>query len=304
MEQSSLFRAIMNRKDFLEKHGLRPRKYSIRSKVQVLETTEGRFVVKPCDCSKMSIYQYLESRDFHAFPKYYNDMTDGYEITQYVDDIAVPKEQRLEDMMYLLSILHNKTTFYKDFSLDETKALYEELGGKIYYLEQYYHDLQDMIEMEIYMSPGDYLLIRNISKIYYLLYLAHNQLEKWYEKMKEKGKMRYVMTHRALDPSHLIENQSLYFVSWDLAKIDLPIYDLYDFYQKNYYDVNFEHLYQIYQSKYKLLEEEELLFSVLLTIPEKITLDRDEVEKTKKVYRLLEYVDRTVYLFQKEPTPV
>ena len=43
----------------------------------------------------------------------------------------MPKEQRMSDLIKTSALLHNKTVYYKDTSVDEVKELYEYLSNKI-----------------------------------------------------------------------------------------------------------------------------------------------------------------------------
>ena len=55
-------------------------------------------------------YDYLISRGFSYFPKIKYDNY-KYNLYEYIKEVNVPLEQKAFDMMNLLSLLHNKTTF-------------------------------------------------------------------------------------------------------------------------------------------------------------------------------------------------
>lgn len=290
--------------ELLDKYGLCPKKYTIIKSVKLIDTDHGTFVMKPKKrMDKSNVYQYLLSRNFDCFPRPINDVNhDSYEIFPYVIEFTMPKEQKAVDLMYLMSLLHNKTTFYKEVDLDDVKNFYEETSSKLQYLEQYYFDLQNTIENNVYMSPSEYLLMRNISRIYSAIYFCKNALEHWYQLITSKKNQRYVMTHNALELDHFIKSEHAYLISWDHAKIDLPIYDFYHFYKKHYYDLDFVSLLQIYESKYPLLEEEKTLLFLLLSIPEKIVLDQDEFKKCQEISEFFIYMDKTNALISKQNT--
>ena len=187
-----------------------------------------------------------------------------------------------------MSILHTKTTFYKNIDTDFFKKIYEETMEKQDYLYNYYLGLQDMIEKQIFMSPSNYLLIRNISTIYKNIRLSRQYLSKWYEQVKENKKVRYALTHGNLSRNHLIENQELYLISWSNARVNLPIYDLLDLYQKNSEKIDIQDLLDIYQSKYILKEDEKDLLFALILLPEKIDMKNSEYQKLKQVLKLTE----------------
>ena len=289
-------------KTIIHKYELSPTRYTLLKSAKIIETKQGTFVLKPkTRQDKKNIYQYLESRSFDYFPKVYNDIEeDPYEIVPYIQEVDMPKEQKAIDLMYLVSLLHNKTTFYKEIDLDDVKALYEEMQEKLNYLEFYYHDLQDMIENNVYMAPSEYLLIRNISQIYAAISFSRQELEHWYKMMSNKKKERFVMLHNNLEMDHFLKNENPYLISWDKAKIDVPIYDFYHFYKKHYSELDFVSLLQVYESKYPLLEEERSLLFVLLSIPDKITLEKDEYEKCKEINRFFLYLEKTSRLISKQ----
>ena len=57
-------------------------------------------------------------------------------------------------------------------------------NNKLNELEEYYVNLNDEIDKEIYMSPSNYLLVRNITKIYSAIYYCKTELEEFYNIVK------------------------------------------------------------------------------------------------------------------------
>lgn len=280
--------------EILERYNLKVNKCSLKGKVKIVDTNNGKFVLKKVNSNKKNIYDYLSTREFYNYPKVINQLEDDIEISEYVEDVLVPDEQREEDLIYLIGLLHNKTSYYKEMSLDEVKKIYEEYSNRFYYMENYYLDLQNIIEKEEFMSPSNYLLVRNISKIYYLLYLGKNYLEKWFSIVKDQRKIRYALIHGNIRSNHLIENNSLYLISWDNARIDLPINDLYDFYRSNYQSIDFKRMIDIYRLKSNLNMDEELFLKFRLSLVEKVTSSDSEMDTINDVYNLIKYVDMTL----------
>ncbi|MBE6147628.1 MAG: hypothetical protein E7168_04775 [Firmicutes bacterium] len=276
----------MNKKECLERYNIQPICFQKQKNIDVITTLEKKYVLK--ETNNTNIYDYLKTRNFYNFPTVLTNLEDRYEITEYLEDFSVPEEQRIEDLIYLVSILHTKTTFYKNVDTDFIKKIYEETKEKQDYLYNYYLSIQDMIEKEVFMSPSNYLLIRNISTIYQNIRLSREYLTNWYEKVKDTKKIRYVLTHGNLSKNHLIENKDSYLISWDNARVNLPIYDLIDLYQKNYDKIDIEDLLSIYQSKYVLKEDEkDLLFSLIL-LPEKVDMTKQEFQKLKMILSITE----------------
>ena len=70
----------------------------------------NKYVIKPM-VRKSDFYDYLLSRNFNYYPNIYSNIDDEVELMDYIKDNDVPDEQRLEDMIYLTSILHLNTSY-------------------------------------------------------------------------------------------------------------------------------------------------------------------------------------------------
>lgn len=253
--------------DVLKRHDLRTNSYHKLGKATLINTNLGKLVLK--EKTNQDIYDYLESRSFSYYPKHVVD-DDRYEITEYVEEITMPADQKMLDLMDLVALLHNKTTYYKNVDADEYKKNYEEISKDIEYLFHYYNDLITVIESKVYMSPPEYLLARNISIVFAALSYTKQELDAWYELVKDKRKRRYVVLHNNLELDHFIRNKNAYLISWNQSTIDIPIYDLYKLYKKHSLDFNFEVLLKRYEQNYPLLEEERKLLFILISLPDKV----------------------------------
>jgi uncharacterized protein YerC len=286
-----------NIKDITSKYALIPYRYTIKKNATIIDADDGHFVFKKRETNNKNevLFKYLRSRSFLSFPKLIN-RDDQYDIYEYIDDVDTPREQKALDMMYLLSLLHNKTTFYKNIDEDEYKAIYEDMIQKIDYMYNYYTDIITVIEKSVYMSPSDYLMARNISKVFNAIVFARREMERWYEIVKTKHKKRVVTLHNNLDLDHLLRNDDLYLLSWDKARQDMPFYDLLGFYQKYALEFDFDELFKLYESKYPLLEEEKILLFILMSIPPKIEYSNSEIDKCREARKILDYIYKTEML--------
>ena len=284
-----------NERIFLKKYNIIPTGYEYKNNVKIIETKNNKYVLKRNKNNILDIFNYLHLKNFNYFPNVYNkDRNDLYEIYEYVDSSDISNYEKSEEIIYLLSLLHNKTTSYKDIDIDEYKKIYEDIFNKLNELEEYYISLNNEIDKEIYMSPSNYLLVRNITKIYSAIYYCKTELEEFYNIVKDNPKKRVSLIHNNIDLSHLLRNENSYLISWDNAKFDIPVYDLIKFYKKNYNDVDFTNLFKLYESKYPLHNEERKLLFISLSIPDKLDLrSDDEFLKTKKVNDLLLYLQKT-----------
>lgn len=283
----------MNKKELFDYLRIKPISIKKQGSATIITTSNHKYVAKKNN-RKADSFDYLQTRNFNNFPRIYSHLEDEILLMDYIEDSKIPMEQKLQDIVYLDSILHNKTTFYKDVDNDYIKKIYEEVLERQNTIYQYYNELQNMIELEVYMSPSNYLLIRNISLIYMSLNQGRKYIEKWYNLIKEKHKVRFAYIHGNLEEPHLIEGDNLYFISWDHSRVDLPIYDLEIFYRKSFMDISLEEILEIYASKYPLNQEEYFLLLALLLIPEKIDITSKEYDKVKKVTSLILYTDKVL----------
>lgn len=287
---------------FLKKNGLEPKKIRKNKSSTIIETGgKEKYVVKKNDFDITDKFNYLSSRNFNFFPNAFN--LDKYNVYEYIENNDISDEERLADIMELISLLHTKTTRYKSVDIDDYKLIYEQLDKEITELSDYYTTLNDLIDQEIYMSPSKYLLIRNISKIYSALYFCKEQLDSWYDLVKNSTKVRVAFIHNNLELSHLLRNDNPYLISWEKAKVDLPIYDIYDVYKKYYKITDFDILLNNYQKRYPLKEEEIKLFFIKISIPFKIEFNFSEEDNTRNVKTLLDYLisgDKLVRLHYKK----
>ena len=115
--------------EVLEKYNLKPLRYEFVGKVIIVETEDGKCVLKPKerDSRASNIYNYLDSRSFNYYPKILSDWDDDVEITEYLDRVDMPDDQKMTDMINLVSLLHNKTTYYKEVDESDYKKIYEDV---------------------------------------------------------------------------------------------------------------------------------------------------------------------------------
>ena len=284
--------------DITSKDDLNIRKYKEIKNVKIIDTDKGKFVLKLKNKDENGLYQYLGNKHFDYLIN--KEELDDYNIFPYINEVEMPNEEKAIDLVYILSLLHNKTTFYREVVLDEVKKNYEELSNKIDYMYRYYHDLQDVIEKRVYMSPGQYLLIRNMSLVYSTLDFSKQKLDEWYKYKVNQKKERVVLIHNRPSLDHLLVGEEKKLISWDSYKRDLPIYDFLYFYRINFLDVEMDSLFELYQSKFYFTKDEYLLFLVLLTIPDKVVFTKNHFEDSKAVYKFTKYLSKTRDFILKE----
>ena len=283
-----------NLRSFLNKNDLEIKRLTIKNKTKILDTNRGTLVFKNKDnnINLTNTFNYLESRAFNNYAKRVFE-NNNYDVYEYINGYNEPNEQKILDLINLLTILHYKTTFYKEVDIDYFKEIYENTINKIEYIYNYYTDIISLIETSIYMSPVEYLIARNISKIYESLNYSKENINKWYELVKDTRRIRVVNIHNNLSLEHYIKSDKPYLISWEKSKIDNPIYDLYNLYLNHYLDFDFNELFINYESKYPLLNEERILLFSLLTIPWKFEFNDTEYNLCKNARKLFDYLYKT-----------
>lgn len=269
----------------------KPYRYTILGKAVVLNTTSGDFVVKErCEKDIKELYAYLKSRNFTSFPKLIDDSRNDVNVYEYVEGVSMPKEQKALDLIDVVANLHNKTTFYKTVTVDDFKAIYDNIKSNIVYLQNEYNRLYEEIKKETYMSPSHYSFIRNIYKVFAALDFANHELDAWYSLVKDQTKKRVSFIHNKLNLDHFIKSDDDYLISWDHYRTDTPVMDLVTFYQAEYFTIHFDVVFSRYLEKVNLSEDEKKLFFLLISIPPKIEFTDSEFKDCKMVREALDYV--------------
>lgn len=277
-------------RDIIDRYNICNEKITIRGSVRILD---DKIVIKDKKRDDIDdIYGYLKSRSFDYFP-YPIETSDRYEVYPYLEDMYEPYEQKAMDLMHLLSLLHSKTTFYREVDIDRNKEIYENISGEIEYLDSFYSDLIGKIEKEVYMSPSSYLIARNINIIFGSIYFARDNLDKWYDMVYDKKNERVVNIHNNICLDHYIKSEKPYLISWNYSRIDSPIYDLLSFYRNHYLDFDFIDLFHFYEKSYPLKEEERILLFTYMAMPSWIGFVNDEMEMCIKINKMIEYMYKT-----------
>lgn len=261
--------------------------------IKVIENETKDIVLKKEPETINDIYNILNNRKF----EYYLNPIERkkeYEIYPFINEIEMPISDKSIDLIYIMTNLHNKTTSYEEISTDEIKKIYEETIDIINNKYSYYLKLQDEYEEHIIMTPAELLLMKNISKIYYMLNIAKENIEQFYKNIENVHHIRKVQSHGNLSLDHLLESENKYLISWGKSKKDFPIMDLVTFYKKEYKEIDIKSLFDEYNKKYQLNPVEKYLFFSLINIPEYLNIKNDYYLDTIEVRNLVDYIDKTI----------
>ena len=272
----------------------KPYRYTIKGNSLIVESNEGNYVIKKNNNEKLiDIFRYLDSRGFNYYPDVINVDRDNEFIYKYVDDINILNPSKSEDLINLVGLLHSKTSYQKEVSEETFKEIYENIKNNILYLKDYYGKKYDEYLKEIYNPPSHYNFLRNYSKIMAALNFSENELDDWYDIVKTKKTERVSVIHNNLSLDHIIKSDRDYLISWDKAKFDTPVLDLYKLYLNNFFEMDFSFIFERYIKINHLGEEELKLFFVLISMPPEIDFIGSEFEICKKMRKKLDYIFKT-----------
>lgn len=277
----------------------KPYKIERKNNVYIFKTMDGNYAIKmnpKIDYKKL--YTYLESRSFDYIPRIHPDSRDDMVVFDYIEDYDIDKNQKILDLINLVSLLHIKTSYYKDVTSDKYKEIYQLVKDNILSIDAYYSEMFDReISNEIY-SPSSYLFLRNYSLIYNACRYTLERIETWYLNIQDKNKQRVVLVHNNLKLEHMIKNRDEYLISWDQYTFDSPVLDLFHLYKNEWENVSFKEVIDTYNSNFSLNDEERLLFDILISLPYKIDNKDREYDRCREFRRLINYLGKSSTLIK------
>ena len=280
-------------KKIIKKYRFNVKKYKKIGKTHIISTDNETYCLKRKERKDLDkILGYLKAKQFNNILNVNQD--DEYEFTNYIEELPILDEDKAMEAIYLMSMLHNKTTFYKSISLDDVKCFYENQIDKIVELKSYFDNLCYIYDSDLFLAPSKYLFIRNVTVLFNALDYSKIYINKWYDIAKNKNNKRVVMNHNNLELSHIIVSNNSYLLNWNKATIDTPIMDLFHFFKNNFLIININSLFKTYNSKYQLLPEELFLLFSLLLLPDKIEFSSNEINNTKEVYNIYKYLSNVM----------
>lgn len=271
----------------------KPYRYTLKGSVTILNTTSGNFVIKDKTNDLGNLFAYLKSRSFENYPKLIDESRKDVNVFEYIEDIKTPPEQKATDLINVVSNLHNKTSYYKDVTEDSFKEVYDNIESNIKYLSELYLNYYNTFFNEEMMSPSHYLFMRNYSKIAADLKFCQDELDKWFEMVKDSHKTRVALIHNNLTLDHYLKNNKDYLISWEHSRVDTPVLDLVNFYHHEYFDLNFENIIADYLASYPLNDDELKLLFVMLALPPSIKFTSNEFSSCLEIRHSLDYIFKT-----------
>jgi len=266
-------------------------------KSTIIEAMEGKFVVKPkCKKDIKELFEYLKTRDFLNFPKLVDDSRSDIDIYEYIEDANYPADQKAIDMIKLVAKMHSRTSYEHEVREDKYKEIYEKIKGNLLYYKEKFEAMTVEIEDHIFMSPSEYLFIRNSAKLNNQIGFCLDRLDNWYDSIKDKRTRKLSVVHNRLSLDHYLKGEKEALISWDSSSVDSPILDIYNFYQKEALNLEFSSILKEYFKHYDLEDSDKELLFVLLCIPKDFSLEGSEFMRCKSIGESLDYSFKTEYL--------
>ena len=275
----------------------KPLKYTLKGKTINVNSMQGNFVIKPAKKDSISLFSYLNSRSFYNYPKVIAK-DDDYITYEYLKELETPKEQQLLDLVLVVAKLHNKTVYFKEVTEDKYKEIYDNIKDNVIYLRDYYSGIYDEAFNEIYISPAKYNFLLNYSLLNNDLAFILDELDEWFNLVKESNKQRVCLIHNNLSLEHFIKGMDSYLISWDKYTFDTPVMDIVNLYHNEYLTCDFSGILKEYLKNFKLSVDEEKLLFILLSLPDKVNFDDSEFNNTINVANLVDYIKRTEKLIR------
>ena len=275
----------------------KPLKYTLKGKTINVNSMQGNFVIKPAKRDIISLFSYLNSRSFYNYPKVIAK-DDDYITYEYLKELETPKEQQLLDLILVVAKLHNKTVYFKEVTEDKYKEIYDNIKDNVIYLRDYYSGIYDEAFNEIYISPAKYNFLLNYSLLNNDLAFILDELDEWFNLVKESNKQRVCLIHNNLSLEHFVKGMDSYLISWDKYTFDTPVMDIVNLYHNEYLTCDFSGILKEYLKNFKLSVDEEKLLFILLSLPDKVNFDDSEFNNTINVANLVDYIKRTEKLIR------
>lgn len=254
---------------------------------------EDNKVIKKRNDRVIDLYNYLDTVGYDNYPKVI-ETNEEEQISEFIDNKNYHELNNGVEFIKTVSLLHYKTLRYKTVSKNKYKKIYNSILSNIEYLKEYYDNLIKEIEEEVFMSPSHYLFARNYSVIISSLEYSKSTLKKWFKLVSNKTRERVSIIHNNLSLDHFIKGDKNYLISYDNYLEDTFILDLYKFYKKEGYKLDFAYLLNEYNNNLSLLEDEKDLLYLLIAIPPKIEFINNEYGNCINIKSNFNYIYRTI----------
>lgn len=270
--------------------------------VYKIKTDDTYYVVKIVNDKHLeTIYEYIENLHLNCFIQILLNKNNEI-LTQYhwqyiymmplVDNSqGMLKEMKIKFYFETLAYLHYNSFYYTKVNQKYFDTLQNDIIHIINERSLYYEQMIQNFENIVLRSPSQWMLVMNYYRIYEALCSARQYLSQYIEKTHQYHQIRVCLNYKHFDYDHISLKSKVLF-SIDNVCVDLPIYDLFDIYQR-IPDILFDLdcFGEYYLKKIELKEDEKLLLCCLMNIVPIIDYGNDEIENIIKLSRLMYYLD-------------
>lgn len=267
-------------------------KITIKGNVKIIETEDRKIVIKKKSKDMSSLFDYLNRRNFLCYPNIEKETRNDVEY-EYYNEKKYFNQNDDEDFIRTIADLHYKTTYYKDVSRLKYKDIYNTLIDNIDYLKNYYEKYISEADIETYMSPSNYLFVRNYSIVNSSLFYIEKELNAWYNLVKDKTKERVSVVHNNLRKDNFLRSDKDLLIGWENYMVDTPILDIYKLYKNEYKNIDFKSMFKVYNDTFKLTKEELKLFFIMISMPKKLEKTDNEFNNVRNTKLFIDYMYRT-----------
>lgn len=274
----------------------------VTDKVYKIKCDNGYYVVKIVESKQIEqVYEYVETLHIKCFVQVLinknNEILTPYHqnhlyLMPYIENsVGLLKEVKIKFYFETLAYLHYNSFYYTKINQQYFETLKNDVLKIIDERSIYYQQMIKGFENIVIRSPSQWMLVMNYYRIYEALCSSRQYLSQYLENTKEFHQIRVCLNYKHFDYDHIaLKNRLL--LSIDNVCIDLPIYDLFDIYQR-IPDILFDLdcFCEYYFKKIELREDEKLLLCCLMNIVPIIEYGQDEIENIIKLSRLLYYLD-------------
>ena len=267
-------------------------KITIKGNVKIIETEDRKIVIKKKSKDMNSLFDYLNRRNFLCYPNIEKETRNDVEY-EYYNEKKYFNQNDDEDFIRTIADLHYKTTYYKDVSRLKYKDIYNTLIDNIDYLKDYYEKYISEDYIETYMSPSNYLFVRNYSIVNSSLFYIEKELNAWYNLVKDKTKERVSVVHNNLRKDNFLRSDKDLLTGWENYMVDTPVLDIYKLYKNEYKNIDFKSMFKVYNDTFKLTKEELKLFFIMISMPKKLEKTDNEFNNVRNTKLFIDYMYRT-----------
>lgn len=267
-------------------------KITIKGNVKIIETEDKKVVIKKKSKDMNSLFDYLNRRNFLCYPNIEKETRNDVEY-EYYNEKKYFNQNDDEDFIRTIADLHYKTTYYKDVSRLKYKDIYNTLIDNIDYLKDYYEKYISEADIETYMSPSNYLFVRNYSIVNSSLFYIEKELNAWYNLVKDKTKERVSVVHNNLRKDNFLRSDKDLLTGWENYMVDTPVLDIYKLYKNEYKNIDFKSMFKVYNDTFKLTKEELKLFFIMISMPKKLEKTDNEFNNVRNTKLFIDYMYRT-----------